>query len=110
MSTIFQLAAACPTLEVLNDNYSLEADNRGYHGNIRFWFQGSDLLNFTTTVGGLAQTLTWTPPGGSTAISYSRLIPLIHPYITGGNCYADNIRVFPPDGSVSFYDGVAIGY
>ncbi len=104
MSTMAQLQTNCPSLQVLTEGYTLEADQRGYYGNIRFWFLNADLTAFTTTVGGLAQTVT------VYGTSVSRLIPLVHPYIIGGNCYADSVRIYPPEGSIASYDGIAIAF
>lgn len=103
MSTLAQLVTACPSLEIHVDGYTLEADQRGYYGTIRFWFLNADLTAFTTTVGGVAQTFT------TYGVSVTRLIPLQHPYIIGGNCYADSVRIYPPDGSVAGLDGTGHG-
>lgn len=98
MSTLAQLATNVPSLQVLTDGYSLEADQRGYYGTIRFWFLNADLTAFTTTVGGLPQTI------NIFGTSVTRLIPLIHPYIIGGNCYADSVHIYPPEGCVAGLD------
>jgi hypothetical protein len=104
LSTIAQLFANAPSTEVLTEGYTLEADDKGYYGSIRFWFAGADLWGFTSTASGLAQTMT---VGGS---SVTRLIPLIHPYISGANCYCDSIKVYPAPDSVASWDGTAIAF
>ena len=102
MSTLADLFAAAPSTEVLTDGYTLEADARGYYGNIRFWFSGADLQAFTYTVTGKAQTTT------INGVTFTRLVPLKHPYISG-NCYADTVKVYPPEGAVAGLDGSGTG-
>jgi hypothetical protein len=102
MSTLADLFTAAPSTEILTEGYTLDADEKGYYGNIRFWFSGADLQAFTYTVTGKSTTVT------INGITFTRLIPLQHPYISG-NCYADSVHVYPPPGAVAGLDGSATG-
>ena len=91
MSTISELEAAAPSCHIHNEGYTLEFDDRGAYGTIRFWFDHEDLNAFRATVSGTTQTFTY--PGGSTA---SRVVPLKHPdEVNAPNCYADSVRIYP---------------
>jgi len=104
MSNMADLYLAAPSAVALTEGYSLEADSRGYYGNIRFWFSGADLFGFTSTVTGKKQSVT------INGVAQDRRIPLVHPYITNGNCYCDSVHVYPPEGAIAGWDGTAITF
>lgn len=104
MSQLSDLYTNCPSLEVLTDGYTLGSNTAGYTGTIRFWVDSADLDQLFLTVGGLSKSLTIGPN------SVTRLIPLIHPYLDPSwNCYADDIRIFTPEGAVAGVDGTGGG-